>query len=1086
MRLRFSKKFKNKMAPNRNRYRCMRRTLWPASELPRRFGHGWTGEQQIRYLPPSLNSPQPLRFSDLTNLPQMARKRKRTAWSALSQTRPMKVVAGRTAHTPHHNAIHVQLSHNSEDPIQSFPTEGISQTPVASTPDSPFVVEADQIRDLQNALGMSPDTPPQIARLPPDAENLARNLLASRTPTPVAPAPKTLARRRLSDISTVTPMRLHLDHADDELPTRSPSQHLSPPLPPTPNSTQERRTMQPMSHNHLLSLQNDSNSAPSPITPANKVAVKTTVSHNPNVTTGPIFTTGKGLPIADQAFSRPPKTVFFATGNGKPLDIKQAPAPGFQTGAGRKISLSASKSNPFVTPSPVANRPPFNPFDPPLSNGKSTSMKRDVSNQAPIFTTGKGKPLQRPLLPKAANSSTHADTAAATTSPLRKTLFKENGTSPALLISRRTPNPRRQGLLKSTPFKTPRQTLRPQDNHQSLKSPSRSQVPRFIVPQLTTKGRLLCSSRHHDAGINVKAPRNIPRIPNYIHVNRALTSCMHYSFGAKQFGDLQCLPGDLSVALEFSSLSSFGVHNCLSWINSIFPLQINKPATSVGSTAWTRMSYSLAVWKLAKLQSHSHDAPQASDSFGAFLTAANVVRELLRRIKYEWHSNKQPHLLRMLRKDSSPASHIVVNVVGLEMGQNEQLFIFISDGWYIARAIFDKQLEQRIWNGSLLVGDKISVFAAGLQSLENPKPFFCGEGDEMSSAAFRVSANGARKAPLSAKLGIRRPPYTDSLSWLLDDAGTCPAIRVIILRAYPVFYIESLSEDAAEGRLFVCRREEAEDSARAAYEEKFREKRNGDDDVPERKVRSALELLVCGLKDDPSDATLRKPVRIYNIHGGSLELLSEGNAIIMSHVWPKRNKWTCKPDKVQPLKPAMPAMLTNFPRQICSVAKLKTGAVKEGEEFDGVFTVLHICEGSPGENRTFVYLADEPTNDEIGVLALELSDCDTCFLPSVFRRKRSDLPGCPLVAILNIELCVISAEHDLVHAKATLRSSFLSPRSTRRHSSVTDHLKNRLRQVENKVRGKEPQLDILREAVMSFTSGKRGSIGAYFTGTQDV
>lgn len=532
----------------------------------------------------------------------------------------------------------------------------------------------------------------------------------------------------------------------------------------------------------------------------------------------------------------------------------------------------------------------------------------------------------------------------------------------------------------------------------------------------------------------------------------------------------------------------------------MFPGFENKPASCVGSSAWARMVYALAVHKLTSLQA-------STSTETSFFCVANVIREFLRRLSVEWHQNKQPHLLRIMRNDSSPASHTILRIVGIEPSPlaPANIALVVTDGWYVARCTMDDLVEKRVWRGALRVSDKISISGSALQTLPSSKRFFFGEADELGASTLRISANGLHKAPQHLRFGIRNPAITRSLKHILDNHGVCPPTKVVLLRSYPVFYMETIRRDQEEERnVVICRREEGEDEARSAYEERIRremiataeeQKKRGEPvdvdatDVEQRSVRCVKDLLVCGLDDDPNDPLTRKLIRIYNASDVVQGMLTkEGQAFCMTQVWPRTGTWTCKSEAVRELREqatAAASVLSQFPRRICSVTELQNEHLQPGEDFDGVYSVLHVAPNESNESTRFVYMIDDP-GDDLQVLALELSDDDATCLPRALRFRGGLRPRFPLIAVQDAQFRAVSEKHDLVHAKATLRTSIYSARTIRRLRKRASSLKSRCEQVDSRLRGKEEQLEILREAVISFVAGNISRIGAYFTSTQDM
>ncbi|CAN8067261.1 unnamed protein product [Agarophyton chilense] len=887
---------------------------------------------------------------------------------------------------------------------------------------------------------------------------------------------------------------------------------------------------------------------PVPLPPASKIpnADPFTAAFNtprPRQPTASLFTTASGKPVPMLPPSAPIHLNHrIADARWPPFTTPQAlgTVAKSTTGNQKTPALTSNAIQPnlpnFATPSPLPRLRPSH--IPPSSASKwnpsaATSNTANPSVSSSLFRSA----AQSNAISLARPSNSTLDTRSASRSHslpsphtpsmsignLRKALFQEsarNSSAKKSSLAAETPPPqatrvrrrRASGASNSrtTPFKRPRRILRPVGHNSATKaSVNQSNVPQFSLPALLTNGLTTCTNpdphncptRNPDPIITSK-PLAQPHA-SILQSPTLLSKCHGVIFRKHEFGHVSCLPPLISNALSLVSIETCDVSTFVQWTKQMFPGLENKPASCVGSAAWTRMVYSLAICKLMTLQSKKPNANQLY-----FFCAANVVREFLRRFTVEWHQSKQPHLLRIMRNDSNPSSHIILRIVEIERSPDapEKLNLVVSDGWYVARCSLDDTLQSRVWRGLLRVGDKISITASTLQTLSTSRPFFFGEADELGSSYIRVSTNGLHKAPADLRLGIRKPTMTKSLKRILDDHGTCPPLQVVILRTYPVFYRETIAAvDEEEKKEIICRREEAEDEARAAFEEKVRrdmlasvekQKRRGKPvdatavEVEQRCIVCVKDMLVCGIEDDPLDSDARKLIRIYNVPESLQGVLrKEGQTLCLTQVWPRSGIWICKSESVRQLRPkpsrSAASSSFQFPRKMCSIADLYSEEVQPGEDFDGVFAVLHV---TPCETRgvtRFVYLTDDPEND-ISVLALELCDEDAKCLPRALRFRGGLRPRFPLVVLQDTRFKAISKNHDLVHAQATLRSSVLSARAVRRQRKRTNVVKARCEKVDSHLRGKEEQLDILREAVVSFVSGEINSIGAYFTSTQDM
>lgn len=1013
------------------------------------------------------------------------------------------------------------------------------------------------------------------------------------------------ARRRLSDMSTVTPIPLNLESPaaskDGERPFKTPVSErlgdirLSDSVVPLFTNGKGAPIGMPSFTNGKgvpIPITSRQNRLASPVTPLHRHRnnEKRQASRPPSDARSDVTPQAANAPIVSLFKTGKGDTLHTLPGNGPsdlplnhfnsvktPLNSTTACPPLFMTGSGKKLNVPPLPSNGSGSVHKRADAP-FPPFMPgkkvnvplPLfmtGSGKTVDIPpwpklgTGVGNKgpdavAPLFRTGSGKKVDIPSLPKHDSGSAqksfdvasllatgrgnavplpkqskaaniHARPPPSPQTPtiecgLRKSVFREParghsakkagrgvaGTRNSVDSGNRRTRAQGQARtgLKSTPFKRPRQLLQPEKSAVTKKVTC-GPKPNIRHPPLLRSGRIACQVPQHHCSDRVASSSCSP--PSFLLKVGCLGRCLNYSFTKDSFGDVGCFSSDVMKVFSFDSLTEFGIENCIQWMKRFFPTVAAKPASCIGSVAWTKLVYGLAVWKLGRLDIIYNDSCGTDEC--RFLCAANVVREFLRRVSFEWHGNRQPHLLRMMRRDSAPASHVVLIIADIEESEEKHLLLTVSDGWYIARAVIDTILEKRILHGKLRIGEKVHIAGAGLQSVSVTRDLFCGDGDELCSNVLRVCSNNLRKLlnHPRERLGIQRIPLvTNSLRWVKDDGGQCPTVRASVLRSYPIFYIETLpskeqGDIGNEGSRpeYIFRREDAEFEARTAFEEDMRQNVmaaaeekdgklfGGDEDVPKmgkRDIRCAKEVLVCGMNDDPRDPAVRKTVRIYNPPEDVQTLLAkEGRVLLMAQLWPKQHRWTGRPEGILPPRQKIASdLLSLFPRKICSILDLQCGELAKGLDFDGVFILLHISSRSDAGERRFAYFADEVGN-EIRVLALEMSGSDVDCLPNALRVKIGHGPNFPLVVLRDIEFQAISPRHDLVHARATLRSSFTSSKAISR-SGFANPFKESLPQLEAQVRKKETQLEILKEAVISFASGTRESIGAYFTSTQDM
>ncbi len=126
--------------------------------------------------------------------------------------------------------------------------------------------------------------------------------------------------------------------------------------------------------------------------------------------------------------------------------------------------------------------------------------------------------------------------------------------------------------------------------------------------------------------------------------------------------------------------------------------------------------------------------------------------------------------------------------------------------------------------------------------------------------------------------------------------------------------------------------------------------------------------------------------------------------------------------------------------------------------------------------------------DKLTPIALELKGADAETVPRVISRARIQ-DQYPIVVLRDATKTGIDDERGIIHATVTLRTEILSASALKRRKGPSwAYLQERLRKVEEDQEDEtksKAKLEVNREAVMSFTSGRRRTISAYFSSTQD-
>lgn len=890
----------------------------------------------------------------------------------------------------------------------------------------------------------------------------------------------------------------------------------------------------------------------------------------------PLFTTGAGKPVAlnvlQSSAGNVPDTSLLRTGHGKPIHLSMRPTVGkpaadtalFSTGLGKanEVPLFTTGGGKPVGSVLLAHANANSDVDTPLlksgrecrvafaldlqqsdpgklsakSNGSSTfrtpspAIRLGFSTAQAGTTSSAGFSVPGRCL--ASTEQRRAFRGLATpsgktppTDELRKMLFNDSGRG-RNAGKRLCGRGRQVGVasgLKTTPFKSPRIIRR----SKILPKPTEINIPRPLVPRLNKTGGFICANENCACREQSRELECNESLFGDFHV---MKECQAFIFPQSQWGCVQCLPDNVKNAKSLWCSSSFGVGNCITWIHELFGMKKEKgAATCVGSDAWVYMSYALAVYKLWRL-SLEKGAKQS------YLSAAGVVRELLRRIEKEWHGSKQPWLLRIMRGDTNAGCHFVGKIVEFEVFPDGEVMLVITDGWYVARARLDASLKTMVTKGWLRAGERVHLMGASLQTRESTstKEWVFGAGDELSNGVLKLHRNSVYKVRESRqgllKMGVQPMVFIKNLKCVIEDAGLVSGITVVILRSYALCYMESKVKVVAgpdgedEQTVHIWRREEAEEAARLEHESEALRKRlvreercrrrnqsskkqkvehqESDKDADEqgeiapRHVTPVQELLVCGVGDDASDRENRKLLRVFNCSEEMDRLMQRpGTVLHVRNVAPrKRGVWTCRPDGICEAK----SNVTVSPRQtvsrtVATVEDLKNGVVGRGCDFDGVFYVVYRAIAS----NHFVYLSDD-TGDAVSLVALQVCPSDAEFMPRALLPSGDKDPDAdetfPIVVMTDITFESELADLEVVHARTTLRTSISAPRKTtsstlRRKSAFPPPLEERVKQLERRLNNTgetRTQLQILREAVASFCSGQRPSVAAYFSSTQEV
>ncbi|KAG0002160.1 Breast cancer 2, early onset [Entomortierella chlamydospora] len=253
------------------------------------------------------------------------------------------------------------------------------------------------------------------------------------------------------------------------------------------------------------------------------------------------------------------------------------------------------------------------------------------------------------------------------------------------------------------------------------------------------------------------------------------------------------------------------------------------------SNVWLKNHYGLIVWKLAcyvrSWPEHfiSSKATLSSPKMSPlpWFSPTKVLDQLAYRYEREVNRAERSALRRIVEGDDSAAKHMVLCIASITREYSEEINqdvwrVTVTDGWYVLPATLDACLIRVLERGKRLkVGSKLHVCRAKLSGAENGVAILelAGAGALTTSVSIVLQANSTKLAGWDTKLGFQRTPllWTTYLGSILPEGGLVPGLDVIVLRKYPVTYLETL----ADGTTKIKRTAREEEKAVEAHREQI-------------------------------------------------------------------------------------------------------------------------------------------------------------------------------------------------------------------------------------------------------------------------
>ncbi|XP_063060737.1 breast cancer type 2 susceptibility protein [Engraulis encrasicolus] len=237
------------------------------------------------------------------------------------------------------------------------------------------------------------------------------------------------------------------------------------------------------------------------------------------------------------------------------------------------------------------------------------------------------------------------------------------------------------------------------------------------------------------------------------------------------------------------------------------------------SEEWVYNHYRWILWKRAAME---RAFPR--EFGGLCLGPEQVLLQLKYRYDVEVDKSQRSALRRIIERDDTPSKTLVLCVCDIDTSSQTTTpgtggkaglptTVWLTDGWYSVRAQLDPPLAALVQRGRVRVGMKLVTHGAELVGPQDA----CHPLEAPETLMLKISANSTRPARWHAKLGYHRDPrpYRVPLASLFSDGGVVSCIDFLVLRSYPIQWMEKTGAGA-----FIFRSERAEEREARLHEER--------------------------------------------------------------------------------------------------------------------------------------------------------------------------------------------------------------------------------------------------------------------------
>ncbi|XP_036005712.1 breast cancer type 2 susceptibility protein [Fundulus heteroclitus] len=291
------------------------------------------------------------------------------------------------------------------------------------------------------------------------------------------------------------------------------------------------------------------------------------------------------------------------------------------------------------------------------------------------------------------------------------------------------------------------------------------------------------------------------------------------------------------------------------------------------SEQWVYNHYRWIVWKQASME---RSFPAAMGSL--CLTPEQVLLQLKYRYDVEVDHSRRPALRKIMERDDTPAKTLVLCVCDVvcrghslsaqsrsntkttqsaeTKAETPFAVIWLTDGWYAIKAQLDEPLTAMLHKGLLAVGGKLMIHGAQLVGSQDA----CSPLEAPDSLMLKICGNSTRRARWDAKLGFHRDPrpFLLPISCLFSNGGPVGCVDIIVLRSYPMQWMERKSDggvvfrsaraEEKEARRFDIHKQKAIERLFAKVQAEFEKEEEGSM-KPQRRRQTISKQDLANLQD---------------------------------------------------------------------------------------------------------------------------------------------------------------------------------------------------------------------------------------------